>query len=153
MELGENCTISRTSSLWMGHSFVWFFSIISVSFGWYSCPGELGEKLHNLKNNELMRTQIFWWLVVANRLEVCPYLVMWACQQLSSSHDPWMNHHLYTLSMTLQRTHQNFTYLKINGVNSSKIKTNMKRMNAIIISLQASVRNVGQLFSSWMTWP
>ncbi len=26
--------------------------------------------------------------------EVCPYLVMWACQQLSSSHDPWMNHHL-----------------------------------------------------------
>jgi hypothetical protein len=38
MELGENWTISRTSSLWMGHSFVWFFSIISVSFGQYSCP-------------------------------------------------------------------------------------------------------------------
>ncbi len=48
--------------------------------------------------------------------EVCPYLVMWACQQLSSSHDPWMNHHLNTLSMTLQRKHHNFTYLKIHGV-------------------------------------
>jgi hypothetical protein len=77
---------------------------------------ELGEKLHNLKNNELKCTQTFQWLVVANRLEVCPYLVMWAYQQLSSSHDPWMNHHLNTLSMTLHRKHHNFTYLKINGV-------------------------------------
>ncbi len=40
-----------------------------------SCE-ELGEKLHNLMNNELKRTQTFQWLVVANRLEVCPYLVM-----------------------------------------------------------------------------
>ncbi len=56
-----------------------------------------GEKLQNLKNNELMRTQTFRWLVVANRLERSVHIL--SCELVNNCH------HLMTHEWTTTSIH------------------------------------------------